>query len=60
MTTNNENAIKWFSIINLKDCKTIGGLYSIEMLKNETVYDKPIYIGASILDLSKLCMMDFH
>ena len=31
MTTNHDNAIKWFSKINLKDCKTIDGLYLIEM-----------------------------
>ena len=26
----------------------------------EIVYDKPVYVGTSVLDLSKLCMMDFH
>jgi hypothetical protein len=30
------------------------------MFKKEIVYDKPIYVGASILDLSKLHMMRFH
>ncbi len=42
MTTDNDNAIKWFSKINMKDCKTIDGLYLIEMYKKETVHDKPI------------------
>ena len=27
MTTYNDNAIKWFSKINLKDCRTIDGFY---------------------------------
>ena len=30
------------------------------MYKTEIEYDKPVYAGTSILDLSKLCMMDFH
>ena len=32
----------------------------VDMYKTEIVYDKQIYIGTSILDLSKLCMMDLH
>ena len=32
----------------------------IEMFKKEIVYDKPCDVGTSILDLSKLCMMEFH
>jgi hypothetical protein len=30
------------------------------MYKEEVLYDKPLYVGASILDLSKLCTMEFH
>ena len=60
LTTTNDNAIKWFSKVNLKDCKYHHGLYTIEMYKQEIVYDKPIYVGTGILDLSKLCMMEFH
>lgn len=59
-TTSNENAIKWFSKVNLKGCKEFNGLYLIEMLREEIIYDKPLYVGTSILDLSKLCMMEFH
>ena len=60
LTTNNDNGIKWFSKVNLKCCKYNHGLYMIEMYKQEIVYDKPIYVGTGILDLSKLCMMEFH
>ena len=30
------------------------------MYNEEIEMDKPIYVGTSILDLSKLCMMEFH
>ena len=43
LTTDNDNAIKWFSKVNLKDCKYHHGLYMIEMFKQEIVDDKPIY-----------------
>ena len=59
-TTSDKNAVKWFSKVNLKNAKYFSGLYLIEMYKKEIVYDKPLYVGTSILDLSKLCMMEFH
>ena len=30
------------------------------MYKEEILYDKPLYVGATVLDLSKLCMMEFR
>jgi hypothetical protein len=60
LTTDNANAIKWFSRPNLKGCRVVNGLYMIEMYKNEVEYDKPCYVGTSVLDVSKLCMMRFH
>ena len=53
LTTNNDNAIKWFSKVNFKYCKYHRGLYMIEMFKQEIVYDKPIYVRICILGLSK-------
>ena len=44
----------------MKGAKSFNGLYLIEMYKTEIKYDKPLYVGASVLDLSKLCMMEFH
>ena len=60
ITADDKNAIKWFSKPTYKTCNEVFGLYLIEMYKNEVVLDKPIYVGTSILDLSKVCMMDFH
>ncbi|MFM7980107.1 MAG: hypothetical protein ACKPKO_12405, partial [Candidatus Fonsibacter sp.] len=60
LTTENEKAIKWFSQAHFKYSIFCQGLHMVEMYKTEIVCDKPIYIGTSILDLSKLCMMDFH
>ena len=60
LTTDDDNAIKWFSKINFKGSKNFDNLHLIEMYKQEIIYDKPIYVGTSILDLSKLHMMNFH
>ncbi len=32
----------------------------IETNKTRIVYDKPVYVGCCILDISKIKMMDFH
>ena len=53
-------AITWFSKLHFKNSKNFDGLHLVEMHKKEIKYDKPIYVGCAILDLSKLCMMDFH
>ena len=60
LTTSEENAVKWFSKDNLKTCSNVFDLYMIEMCKTKVVLDKPIYVGTTILDLSKLLMMKYH
>ncbi|VEN33949.1 unnamed protein product, partial [Callosobruchus maculatus] len=35
-------------------------LVAIEMNKTEIVFNKPLYIGMAILDISKICLYDFH
>ena len=60
LSPNDEHAIKQFSKINYKDSKYINGFYLVELYKRKITYDKPIYVGTSILDLSKVCMMDYH
>ena len=32
----------------------------IQTHKTATAYDKPVYVGCAVLDLSKLWMLDFH
>jgi DNA replication protein DnaD len=60
LTTSDENAKKWFSKLTFKQCIEIHGVHMIETFKTEITYDKPVYLGSSILDLSKLHMMNFH
>ena len=60
ITTSDDKAIKWFSKNTYKNCNEVFGLYLIEMYKAEVTLDKPIYVGTSVLDLSQLCVMDFH
>lgn len=46
---------------NFKKSITLGNdLVSIEMSRTRIFMDKPIIIGVSILEISKLCMYDFH
>jgi len=35
-------------------------LVAVNMKKSELVFDKPVYLGMSILDISKTLMYDFH
>lgn len=35
-------------------------LVAIELSKNKIVFDKPVYIGMAILDISKVCLYEFH
>ena len=60
LTIDRDNAIKWFSKIEFKHANFIDGLYLIQTHKTATVYDKPVYVGCAILDISKERMLDFH
>jgi len=37
-----------------------GNLIAIEMRKLEVKFNKPIYVGMCILDISKVCLYEFH
>ena len=46
---------------NFKHCNIISeDLIAIHMKKTKLVFDKPVYLGMCILDLSKTLMYDFH
>ena len=60
LSTDHAVAVKYFTRLQFKDSKYIDGLYLMESYRKEIYYDKPIYVGTTILDLSKVHMMDFH
>ena len=46
---------------NYESCKIFNeNLVSVHMKKTSLTMDKPVYLGMSILDLSKITMFDFH
>ena len=46
--------------IEFKHANFIDGLYLIQTHKSRVLCDKPVYVGCSVLDLSKERMLDFH
>ena len=62
LTTDDDKCKKLFTSLYFKDCsyKNLNGLHLIEMYRDKVVYDKPVYVGCTILDLPKLHMTEFH
>lgn len=60
--TSDDKAIrKYASRPDFQDIRLVGnGLTAILLRKGPAVYDKPIQVGAAVLDISKVHMYDFH
>ena len=61
LVCNEEKAIELIAEPNY-DCVTIfdENLIAVHMKRTKVIYNKPIYLGMSILDLSKTLMHNFH
>ena len=58
---NEKQAEKLSAKPNFKHCNIFSeNLVAIHMKKTKLVFNKPVYLGMSILDLSKTLMYDFH
>ena len=61
LVNNREKARKLIAKPNFRHCKIFSeNLISVHMKKTSLVMNKPVYLGACILDLSKTIMYDFH
>ena len=61
LVNNEEKARKLISKPNYNSCKIFSeNLISVHMKKTRLLMNKPVYLGACILDLSKTIMYDFH
>ena len=61
LVNNEEKARKLIAKPNFNSCKIFNeNLISVHMKKTSLVMNKPVYLGACILDLSKTIMYDFH
>ena len=58
---NRKKALKLSSKPNFDRCTIFDrNLIAIHMLKTEVYFNKPVYVGQAILDLSKTLMFNFH
>ena len=61
LVTSEEEALKLILKPNYHHRKILSdSLIAIHMKKTHLIFNKPIYVGISILDLAKLHMYDFH
>ena len=62
LCTTKEKAQRLFNKPKFKDFTIFKNdeLIAVEMAKTKIKYDKPVYLGTCILDLSKLLMYEFH
>src|SRR5271155_51346 len=61
LVTDKEKAIKLAAKPNYDKCTIFDdNLIAVHMKRKKLLYDKPIYLGMCILDLSKTLMYDFH
>ena len=61
LVNNSEKAEKLTAKPNFKHCNIFSkNLISIHMKKTKLTFNKPVYLGMCILDLSKTLMYDFH
>ena len=61
LVNNREKARKLIAKPNFRHCKIFSeNLISVHMKKTSLVMNKPVYLGACILDLSKTIMYEFH
>ena len=61
LVTNDKKYLKYVMKPNIKDGFPFSKhLFAIEMGKTEIKMNKPVYLGQTILDLSKTLMYEFH
>ena len=61
LVDNRKKAVKLSSRPNFDRCTIFDrNLIAIHMKKTEIYFNKPVYVGQTILDLSKTLMFDFH
>ncbi|XP_022778592.1 uncharacterized protein LOC111320169, partial [Stylophora pistillata] len=61
LVTREEKAKKLANKVNFKHCTIFSeDLCAMHMRKTQILFNKPLYLGMSILDISKTLMYDFH